>query len=778
MPPTHRSTSAATLSRLSDKTMSISKPTSTFGAVVRFSRSRWPESGPVLALLSYLDSLHSEAGRPSLAEMGREVALAPSTLSGFFTGARLIGRGNLELLVEHLGGDLAHAESLRRKAVQAWPAPPKEPVSKAEVKTVLPSEGRLEIVLYDAPVNKLNRPEQLFGRQDLITAVTGRLERGERVLLHGMAGAGKTALAATIADRWVEAGGRSYLWLRPGVADPDLVLDALAHGLGGRAGPQPGGDRLFLAVQELVAELEVGLCVIDDAWQAQALHTLLRALPAGLPVLVTSRLKLGLDHGFEVGGLRPADALNLLSWHARDDRLGDRDARALCADLGHHSYAIEIAGHHLRQYACTARELRAQIAGAPHCLAMPGGFAPEGRESIKRLLDNAFAALDGDEFAGAVLRAFGAFPSPGATIDLLSGYLELEGEKVQRGLNVLVDLSLAKRLPHSRFYAIHDLTHSYARALPVHRNPHRTVEAVVGFVKRHRADHDLLETDMSNVVGVAAWAQKADPDRFLAIVEDIAGGGYMDLKGHAFGVPRLLAGAIALLDASGDTDRLHTLLSKQGNAFFHRGELEQAVDSYREALSCAPNDSRRVVLLSVLGKVLSVLGKHDEAEQHFTRAYAISDELADDSTLLHVLEQHNVAAFAQRDYVRVRELTRRGIDLARVKGAKRFEAFFLNNLGTAEFELGVCAAVERHEQAQAIATATGDDHLLALTHHALGIDRHAQENAAVARTHLHEALRLYDKLGQTRRQASLGRMMREFGYLDQWGIGCERCVGH
>jgi tetratricopeptide (TPR) repeat protein len=155
----------------------------------------------------------------------------------------------------------------------------------------------------------------------------------------------------------------------------------------------------------------------------------------------------------------------------------------------------------------------------------------------------------------------------------------------------------------------------------------------------------------------------------------------------------------------------------------------------------------------------------------------MADGTADDTALLHVLEQHNVAAFARRDYLLVRELTQRGIDLARAKGAKRFEAFFLNNLGTAEFELGVCAAVERHEQAQAIAVATGDNHLLALTHHALGVDRHAQENAAGARQHLREALRLYEKLGQTDRHGSLIRMMREFGHLDQGETACERCVG-
>ncbi len=736
----------------------ISTQTVTFGHVARFSKDRWPTDGPVLALLSYLDDLHAGAGQPSLAEMGRAVALAPSTLSAFFTGARLIGRGNLELLVEHLDGDIEHAEALRRRAVPAWKSA-REPTAREPAAEVMDEQlsARLEIVLYDTPVNKLNRPEQLIGRKDLADRVTPLLDRGEQVLLYGLAGSGKTALAATLADQRIEAGKGSYLWLRHGVADPELVLDALVRGLTPRHRERGSGDGRVLAVRDLISALGIGLCVIDDAWQAEALHTLLRAMPDGLPVIVTSRLKLGLDHHCEVAGLSRVDSLRLLALHAKDDAcLSDAAAAELCADLGHHPYAIEIAGHHLRQYEITPAELRAQIAGAPHDLAMPGGFASPGRESIRRLLDTMWSALD-NGFAREVLRAFGAFHSPGATIDLLAIHLETDPTRVLAGLNALVDLSLAKRLPGSRFYAIHDLTHSYVSTVD------KSLGAVAEFVKRHRSEHDLLESEMSNVVAAAERARAGDPATFLDMAEDLVGGGYLDLKGHTFGVLRLLDDAIDMLRGNGDhcdPVRLHLLLSKRGNAHYHRGDLESAVESYQEALELAPGTQRKVVLLSVLGKVQSILGKHGDAEEHFAHAYAIADEQA----LLHVLEQHNVAAFARRDYEKVRELTLRGIDIAKSLGMKRFEAFFLNNLGTAEFELGVCAAIERHEQAQAIALATGDDTLLALTHHALGVDRHAQENVAVARRHLSEALRLYEKLGQTDRHTGLRRMMHDFGY--------------
>jgi hypothetical protein len=100
--------------------------------VAEFGKDKWPADGAVRALLEYLDELHREAGRPSYTEMGRSVILAASTLSPFFTGTRLIGKGNLQLLVELLDGDTAKAERLRKKAAVEWstrpqPAAPPEP---------------------------------------------------------------------------------------------------------------------------------------------------------------------------------------------------------------------------------------------------------------------------------------------------------------------------------------------------------------------------------------------------------------------------------------------------------------------------------------------------------------------------------------------------------------------------------------------------------------------------------------------------------------------------
>ncbi|MER5765493.1 HEAT repeat domain-containing protein [Streptomyces sp. NPDC002082] len=138
-----------------------------------FGKEHWPSDGPLRALLEYLDDIHREAGRPSFTELGRQVGLAQSTLSPFFTGRRLISQGNLHLVVEALDGDPAKAERLRKRAAAARadtpplrasdPTPPPDPL-RAYLEGLLPAlehwarhEGRPRYVPEDLDLFALPR---------------------------------------------------------------------------------------------------------------------------------------------------------------------------------------------------------------------------------------------------------------------------------------------------------------------------------------------------------------------------------------------------------------------------------------------------------------------------------------------------------------------------------------------------------------------------------------------------------------------------------------------
>jgi tetratricopeptide (TPR) repeat protein len=500
-------------------------------------------------------------------------------------------------------------------------------------------------------------------------------------------------------------------------------------------------------------------------WNPAALHTVLKAIPAGVAVLVTSRFKLGIDHQLEVDGLDPAEAVVLLAHHAHQDGYASHpDAGALCRDLGYHPYLIEIAGHRLRQYSLTPAELRRDVDGSPHDLEMPAGFAPEGRENGRRLLDTTIGALPNAD-ARAALGAVGALFSGTITPELLSCYLGIGRGRSRAALNALVDVSFAKRSAGA--YAIHDLTVSYARTvLREDSDEAKTaITAVRDFVSGYATDHEVIARDLDNVVAAAGRARGSAVEDFITIVETLATAGYLDTHGHTLALLRLLDAAIEELRARPDTERLHHLLSKRGNASFNQGDFAAAVEFYGRALPLAPTAQRRVIMLSVIAKALAEDGRHEQAEETFNQAYALADAEADDVGTMRTLEAHSVAAFRQRDFARVRELTERGVQLSRALGDRAAEAIFLNNLGSANFELGVETALRYHHEAMAIAADTDNEHILAITNRCVGADYHAQERFDQAQRHFAEALRLYGRLGQTGREAKVRHIMRQFGYL-------------
>jgi tetratricopeptide (TPR) repeat protein len=616
-----------------------------------------------------------------------------------------------------------------------------------------------------------DRPEHLVGRESLIAAIDPLLDNGRHVLLCGGAGNGKSALAATIADRRADS-GKQYLWIRTGQEGHEAVFETLIAELAdsdrqGEIRGSTGGQRQA-AVAGLLAASGATLLVLDDVWNGGALRAILDTVPRGMAVLVTSRTRFTVRHLVEVGELTPDAAISLLTVQSGQEYEHDAQASALCRELGYHPYAIEIAGSYLRELS-TPEELREQIAGAPHDLPMPAEFATEGRESVKRLLDLSYGRLS-DSDSRSVLRAFGAFATPGATADLLATYLDEPLVRVRTALAPLISLSFVKRVDKSPFYDIHDLTYSYARALSADRGEdrRRVVRAAARFVTDHIREYELLALDMANILGAAGDGRADEVDAFLSIVSDLATGGYMDDRGHTAAFLTMLDAAIAVAKERAPADRdmlVHRLVGRRGDAYYDRGELDQALERYREALDLAPDDNRRAILLGVIGRTLGKQGDHEAADALFTEAYAVAEANHDNRALVRVLEQHGFVAALRKDYRTVRDLALRGVEVSRQLGDRGLEGLLLNNLGSAELDLGVATALAYHRDAHHIAVERQDDALLALTHQSLGLDLHAGEDFAAAKTHLLEALRLYGKVGHTESERAVENMVRQFGYL-------------
>lgn len=189
----------------------------------------------------------------------------------------------------------------------------------------------------------------LVGREDLQRQVEKSLIGGKHVLLlQGFGGMGKTALAATLAARWVAERG-PVLWIKAGQADSDALFEGLARPFNAQ---QAMASAQGEAKSDLLRQILVGsgatLLVIDDAWERPALAPVEAGVPNDLPLLLTSRIRHNADEIIAVGELDPAAALQLLERHAGASYSDDAAAAALCKTLGYHAFAVEIAGKTLQ----------------------------------------------------------------------------------------------------------------------------------------------------------------------------------------------------------------------------------------------------------------------------------------------------------------------------------------------------------------------------------------------------------------------------------------------
>jgi tetratricopeptide (TPR) repeat protein len=628
------------------------------------------------------------------------------------------------------------------------------------------AQAKQDAIIYQEPEILQQYCEKLFGREELIVAISQSITECSSVLLCGMGGAGKTALAAAVADAQIRGNSGPVLWLACGSAGIDVFYEAIAR-LAGRLGHSEreqeikrlAGRAKVQAVSEFLTHDEpVGLIVLDDARDGRVLRELLTAIPDATPALVTSRRHLPVDRIIDVPDLPPKASLDLLCFHGGPHIRRDPAAAALCLRLGHHAYALEIAGARLKVDGKTPAELLDRIGNAPDATTMPEDYAEQGRESVKALLEDSVHELD--EVSRAVLLAFGALPTPGATAQFLATFLERDVRSTQDALDTLVRRSLARREQNSTYYLVHDLTFSYvsARFRESGRDFGHAVSAVRRYVVSYAHEFELLGRDMPNLLGVA---HRAAPEDRVGIISYLVIGSspapdppsYLDARGHT---PELLAqldAAIGTLRDGGaaQAEQLHYLLGKRGNAYLDRGDLDNAFLCYQAAMQTAPSAQRKALLLGAMGKARAAQGQADEADRWLQEGYELAKANADVGALCYILEQRTTWAGWRGDFEAARRFAVEAVEANRNLGDPVGQGYALLNLGSAELELkqNFDLVLTHHREALGIAKETGHRELQAWALQSLGEDELARGNRREARAHFTKAHRLFSALGMT-----------------------------
>jgi serine/threonine protein kinase len=663
---------------------------------------------------------------------------------------------------------------------------------------------KVSITLYKHREDIIGRPSELFGRKDLLRTIKPLLRGKKHLLLHGLGGAGKTALAATVAESWLQGGQeRRVIWAQSGDGDAETILDALVEELGqDRHEKQAirqatGGPKRLKMVNDLLARCQPVLLVIDDVWHENAL-TLLKAM-GRTAVIVTSRRRFsGFDKILEVGDLTPDAALQFLAAAARDPDLNrDPDALRLCKLLSYHAYLLELAGRRIeidRVDGCTPGRLLADIKKErPHrSLMPPGKDYDERRKNFAVLMENSFTSLPKAE--QELFLAFGDLFTSRATVELLRQFILDPTVDIQSALITLSRYSLVRRYPAEKeCYALHDLTYYYIKEksrLIKGENLAARLEIIHQYVKKHIHDFDCLGLDIGNILGAA---EEAGIDLRIQLMEALTVKGYLDEKGHTFEYLRLLDSVIKHLQQRNnqrelDSDQvklLRNFLGKRGNTYFDRGDYHNATAAYEACLNLTDEEPIRARLFGLLGKTLSFENKTEKAKNSFEQAYKIADELNDDALRGFLLSQEaHTAGFAQ-DFEAAHRIATKQVEInerlwQEHQDEPTLRELFnsLINLGGAELDLAkqisnqddqiagqrIKRALSIHRRARGYARKLNDTGRRATAAWALAEDYHLKGKRGRVRDLLQRARSMWHSIGVTRHDKIIDRFLKEHGY--------------
>ncbi|MEU9510046.1 BTAD domain-containing putative transcriptional regulator [Micromonospora sp. NPDC048170] len=395
--------------------------------------------------------------------------------SGRQPDALRVGRRGREILADEFGLDPGPALSeletaiLRQDpALNLAEAPPAEMVTGA-------GDERPGTPVPCDPAQLPPAPYPFAGRADDVAHLAGRLRGAKHpgscpappvLLLHGMPGVGKTALAVHVAHT-AAAGhpdGHLYLDLRgsgPQPRSPRHVVAEALRGLGvdHRDIPYSLAERAAL-YRSLVAHRQL-LVVLDDAGSVDQVQPLVPAAPT-CGIVVTSRHMLDLPGAWRhrVDPLPETAALDLLAAHLDvgrvDAELGA--ARAVVRACGGHPLALRIAAARVRSGTWLA-DLADLLGNPRHLLdelAVDGISVRDGLTAVHRSLSPT---------ATRVLSAVVRLPTPSVPDWVPLTCAGLGTREAVRALDELVRrhlLILAHRgVPGPNHYLVHPLVAAF-----------------------------------------------------------------------------------------------------------------------------------------------------------------------------------------------------------------------------------------------------------------------------------------------------------------------------
>ncbi len=371
-------------------------------------------------------------------------------------------------------------------------------------------------------MRRLGRP---LGRDDLLRSLLLRLRQNQQLVLHGAAGSGKTTVAATIANVYLQQYARPVLWLN--IKNPPLV-ELIVRVSRAYAATELCSDanplRQAGAVKALLAERQP-LLVLDGEIESSVLADFVsRCLPE-IPLVATSPAALaqGDWRNQPIGALSEGDAVYLFKQKA-GIKNGDADetSRAIAAQLKHSAFPLAVAARCM---------IISRQSPADYSAALAESLASHDDDSMLAVLNTSFDLLnerlrDLLLFLSATIRGEASV----AFLNLLSG---IAAESIDMSMTILSRLFLVERFQRAgeAYYRLHPLVHGFLKEWALERDRLDGLRADILDTTRDylevqgKAEDAVarLITEMDNLIATAEWAaENEDAELASDIYEALA----------------------------------------------------------------------------------------------------------------------------------------------------------------------------------------------------------------------------------------------------------------
>jgi DNA-binding SARP family transcriptional activator/Tfp pilus assembly protein PilF len=535
----------------------------------------------------------------------------------------------------------------------------------------------------------------ITGRQGLLATLDDLVfgsdvgQPAPAIALHGMAGVGKTTLAAvwgwTRRDRFPD--GCLFANLYGYTPDQHVSTDdAMARflealGIAPKYIPAVGSRRADMLNRELAGRRT--LVVLDNVENPALARPVLSAIST-CPVLVIGRtMPTGLVrdgvNSVLVPTLPEEDSMALLRTDINRVRAGDDQAsiRALASLSGGLPFALKLIG----QYAVNRPQVRlADIAhdlDSYNALLRATGEDDE-RDSLQGAFLMSFNALSPD--AAALFRVLGLHPRPSFGRHAASALFGRDIGKTERQLKALTEVHLLEPEGSHR-YRMHDLLHTYS-ANRAHRDlsieqRHDAIVRLVDFYWRSASN--AWDRLLPHSTPIPALPVKTNVVPMTFATSDEAFRWFTEERSNLIAVTRLAADY-----------HLHEYAWRipvtMSELFERTGYGDDFVDSAHVALASAKAAGDReaeVGILICLGSIDQARHDYRSALWHFQHALAIAEQYGHSEGLpvsLHNVGSANLKLGNVEDAIR---LYQRALELDQQRGATDGVAWCLHRIGTA-----------------------------------------------------------------------------------------------